>query len=169
MSATVYFIEPTPEQAREIRRLGRSSEVSLRLQNAKSGDIHAGNVDMVVLAATVELDDLEQIYCKLQNDNQSWTKKLGVVCHTVHARSMQEGDLVELNGELWRCNKVAFSRIRLHVDLPTKARIPGYRHVADVIAEQKGKVSGRWSGGPGDLQQMPRARLRKLLARGRRI
>lgn len=113
MKATVYFIELTNEQVREINVSGWSCPIGQTYLAAKYGK--ADDASMAALlkpaAAVSDAASSEDIWTRLQNGVRwpSWTTQPNVQALTSQPRSMDVGDLIVWeDGRQERCASVGF-------------------------------------------------------------
>jgi hypothetical protein len=117
MKATVYYIELTAEQVREINVDGWGCPAGQAYLAAKHGKAPAG-VDPASVAALLkpaaiigDAKTAEDIWTRLQNGVRlpSWTMQPGVVQLTQQPRSMDVGDLIVWeDGRQERCASMGF-------------------------------------------------------------
>lgn len=109
MKATVYYIDITEEQRKELNIQGWDSAIGRRYMAARNGDIDFENMDLVTKAATLDAQDGEEIWTLLQNGTRPWFLNQGIECHTTFPRSMGVGDLICWeDGRVERCRHIGF-------------------------------------------------------------
>lgn len=113
MKATVYYIELTEAQQDELNAQGWDSKIGKAYLNARTDKIDATNFDLLVKAATLDVEGAEIVWRRLQNlDDAGWAKKAYVRCHTEFPRSMDIGDIIVWeDGSRERCAPIGFEPI----------------------------------------------------------
>ncbi len=115
MKATVYYIELTEEQRHALNGDGGGwgSPLGQAYLNARDGRIDSTNFDLLVKAATMEAENAEEVWVKLQNLDACWAGRDDIERHTDSPRSMDLGDLIVWeDGRRSRCASMGFETIK---------------------------------------------------------
>ncbi len=117
MRATVYYIELTDDERRELNNTSWSSPIGIAYLAARDGRIDDTNRHLFKAAAVINnVYGAEDVWQALQNADRPWTERSNVLCLTDFPRSMDVGDLIRWeDGRMERCASLGFETIQAKV------------------------------------------------------
>lgn len=112
MKATVYYVELSRSQVDVLNVGGWQSEIGRAYTAARAGKFDGSNRTLLRRAATLEAENAEHVWTRLQNVADSWRGDPTIECHTEFSRSMDVGDIIVWSdGRMERCASSGFEPV----------------------------------------------------------
>lgn len=114
--ASIFFIELTNEQHRQLNIEGWGGELGKNFLDARAGRINEKNIDMFKHAAVMRAETAEECWLALQNGipgnpTSAWRDNRNISCFTNQPRSMDVGDIAMVEGQAFRCASCGWEEI----------------------------------------------------------
>lgn len=115
MKATVFYVELTDDQVKDLNSNGWGSDIGRAYMSAKDGRITEDNRRLFRRAADLDAKENEEVWRRLQNGMHNhgvWRADPDIACRTGFPRSMDVGDLIFWeDGRIERCAAMGFEPV----------------------------------------------------------